>query len=219
MTTAATLAVVGIGEVIVSDDPHDTIVTYALGSCLGVVIYDPVARVGGMLHAMLPESSLSPEKAAVQPGRFVDTGVPHLFRACYRLGASKERLIVKVAGGAALRRDDEDDQVRPGRGGGPARGHEGCDHEQHRPHRDRQAARAGRAGAPGPPRRPAARGPSRDGPAVRRGVHRAPPPSGSTTATRSRVAVSTWGRTTAVRPSCPRSGSTSTTTPSGTPAT
>lgn len=115
MTTAAGLTVVGIGEIVVSDDPHDTIVTYALGSCLGVMIYDPVARVGGMLHAMLPESSLAPEKAVVQPGRFVDSGVPHLFRACYKLGASKERLILKVAGGAALRRDDEDDPFQIGK--------------------------------------------------------------------------------------------------------
>ena len=115
MTPAAGLTVVGIGEVITSNDPHDTIITYALGSCLGVVIYDPVARVGGMLHAMLPEASLSPERAAVEPGRFVDTGVPHLFRACYRLGASKDRLILKVAGGAALRRDDESDPFQIGK--------------------------------------------------------------------------------------------------------
>lgn len=115
MTTATGLTVVGIGEIAVSDDPHDTIVTYALGSCLGVVIYDPVAGVGGMLHAMLPEASLSPEKAAVQPGRFVDSGVPQLFRACYQLGARKERLILKVAGGAALRGDSEDDPFQIGK--------------------------------------------------------------------------------------------------------
>lgn len=115
MITATGLTVVGIGDVAISDDPQDTIITYALGSCLGVVIYDPVARVGGMMHAMLPESSLAPEKAAVQPGRFVDTGVPYLFRACYRLGARKERLILKVAGGAALRGNSEDDPFQIGR--------------------------------------------------------------------------------------------------------
>jgi len=76
----------------------DEIVTHALGSCLGLMIYDPVAQVGGMLHAMLPLSKISPQKAEANPYMFVDKGVPVLFKEVYGLGGQKERLIVKAAG-------------------------------------------------------------------------------------------------------------------------
>ena len=76
----------------------DEIVTYSLGSCLGLMIYDPVAHVGGMLHAMLPLSKINPEKAETNPYMFVDKGVPILFKEVYDLGGQKERLIVKAAG-------------------------------------------------------------------------------------------------------------------------
>ena len=99
----------------VTADPADRLVTYALGSCLGVAIYDPVARVGGLLHAMLPLSTLDAAKARANPALFVDTGVPALFRACYALGASKSRLVVKVAGGAAAAAPDAPDQFQIGR--------------------------------------------------------------------------------------------------------
>ena len=77
---------------------NDEIVAHALGSCLGLMIYDPVAQVGGMLHAMLPLSKINPEKAAANPYMFVDKGVPILFKEVYGLGGKKERLIVKAAG-------------------------------------------------------------------------------------------------------------------------
>ena len=99
----------------VTADPADRLVTYALGICLGVAIYDPVARVGGLLHAMLPLSTLDAGKARANPALFVDTGVPALFRACYALGASKSRLVVKVAGGAAAAAPDAPDQFQIGR--------------------------------------------------------------------------------------------------------
>lgn len=106
--------VIGIGELAVSANPSESLVTYALGSCLGVVIHDPVAGVAGMLHAMLPQSSIAPDKARERPGMYVDTGVPELFRACYRLGASKERLVLRVAGGASSR-DEGADQFQIGK--------------------------------------------------------------------------------------------------------
>jgi chemotaxis protein CheD len=77
------------------------LVTHALGSCLGLVIYDPAARVGGLLHAMLPLSKINPQKAATHPYMFVDTGVPELFRAVYAIGGLKERLVVRAAGCAS----------------------------------------------------------------------------------------------------------------------
>ncbi|MGQ9610292.1 MAG: chemotaxis protein CheD [bacterium] len=89
---------IGISEMRVSDSPEDILVTYSLGSCLGVTIYDPVAKVGGMIHCMLPLSKLDPQKARSFPCMFVDTGVPLLFNEAYRIGAQKSRIIVKVAG-------------------------------------------------------------------------------------------------------------------------
>ncbi len=76
------------------------IVTYALGSCIGMAIYDPSVKVGGILHYMLPDASLNPEKAKENPYMFGNTGIPKLFKAAYQLGAKKPRIQVKIAGGA-----------------------------------------------------------------------------------------------------------------------
>lgn len=86
----------------VSDDPDVTLATHSLGSCIGVAVYDPVAKVGGLLHYMLPESELDPNKAKTRPLMFADTGIPLLFKACYKLGADKKRMISKVAGGSQI---------------------------------------------------------------------------------------------------------------------
>jgi chemotaxis protein CheD len=94
--------VVGVGDCQVSKDPDSSIVTYALGSCIAVIIHDPVAGVGGLLHFMLPESSLDPVKADKNPFQFADTGIPILFWNAYQLGAEKRRLTVTVAGGAQI---------------------------------------------------------------------------------------------------------------------
>lgn len=92
--------VVGVADMIASNDAGGELVTYSLGSCLGVAIYDPVVKVGGLLHLMLPSSSIDPAKARQSPYMFVDTGVPRLFHTVYGLGGEKHRLVVKVAGGA-----------------------------------------------------------------------------------------------------------------------
>jgi chemotaxis protein CheD len=94
--------IVGVADMRISGDGEDSIITHALGSCLGIVIHDPVAGVAGMLHVMLPQSSIDPEKATANPYMFVDSGVPKLFRAAYAAGADKSRIVVKVAGGAAV---------------------------------------------------------------------------------------------------------------------
>jgi chemotaxis protein CheD len=94
--------IVGMGAMQVSRDPGATIVTYALGSCIGIAIHDPIAKVGGLLHYMLPESSTNPEKASKNPAMFADTGVPLLFQEAYRLGGEKTRMRVRVVGGAQL---------------------------------------------------------------------------------------------------------------------
>ena len=94
--------VVGMGDMIASNQSNANILTYSLGSCVGVVIYDPVVKVGGILHAMLPDSTLNEEKAHARPFMFVDTGLPSLFHAVYALGGVKSRIITKLAGGAEL---------------------------------------------------------------------------------------------------------------------
>jgi chemotaxis protein CheD len=94
--------VVGISDMKVSNKASDVLVTYALGSCIGLSVYDPVARVGGLLHYMLPDSTLDTGKAKENPYMFADTGIPLLFKSCYALGADKKRMIVKVAGGASI---------------------------------------------------------------------------------------------------------------------
>lgn len=64
-------------------------------------MYDPEIQVGGLIHCMLPLSRLDPERAKRTPEMFTDTGVPALLKAVLDLGASRKRLVVRVAGGAA----------------------------------------------------------------------------------------------------------------------
>jgi chemotaxis protein CheD len=92
---------IGIADMRISANENDVLVTYGLGSCIGVSVYDPVAGVGGLLHALLPAASLDVARAKVIPPTFVDTGLTALLEACYRQGAQKHRLVVTAAGGAA----------------------------------------------------------------------------------------------------------------------
>jgi len=97
--------VVGISDMKVSNKPGDVLVTYSLGSCIGVVLWDPVAKVGGLLHYMLPDSSLDKDKALDKPFMFADSGIPRLFKETYKFGAEKSRLVVKVVGGSQIMDD------------------------------------------------------------------------------------------------------------------
>lgn len=94
--------VVGIAEFKISENIENMLITYALGSCIAVAVYDPMVKVGGLLHFMLPDSNLDLNKARVIPAMFADTGIPFLFKSCYRLGAKKKYMIVKIAGGANI---------------------------------------------------------------------------------------------------------------------
>jgi chemotaxis protein CheD len=94
--------VVGVADMVASNDAGAELVTYSLGSCLGIAVYDPVKKVGGLLHIMLPDSKINAAKAVQVPFMFVDTGVPRLFQAVSNLGAERRRMTIKVAGGAQL---------------------------------------------------------------------------------------------------------------------
>ena len=89
-----------------SGDPADLIVTYSLGSCIGVCLYDQDAKIGGLLHFQLPESKMSVERAREKPFMFVDTGLTLLIQEMERLGAVKRRLSVTIGkrNGLAIRK-------------------------------------------------------------------------------------------------------------------
>jgi chemotaxis protein CheD len=106
---------VNIADLRVSPNPEDVLITYALGSCLGITVHDPVARVGGLLHLMLPSSAIDPTKAAQNPFMFADTGVPELFLRCYKAGAQRERIIVTAAGGSCTHGEEKDDYFQIGK--------------------------------------------------------------------------------------------------------
>jgi chemotaxis protein CheD len=91
-----------MGDLQVSKDPGSVLVTYALGSCIAVLVHDRARQVGGMIHYMLPNSSITPEKAKARPAMFADTGVPLLFQELYALSCKKSDLTVKVVGGANI---------------------------------------------------------------------------------------------------------------------
>jgi chemotaxis protein CheD len=93
--------VVGVGDCKWSKSPGDVLVTFALGSCIAVAIHDPQAGVAGLLHFALPDSRGHGERGASNPYYFADTGIPSLFKQAYRMGAAKERMQVRLAGGAS----------------------------------------------------------------------------------------------------------------------
>lgn len=105
---------VGVGDLKVSTDPNETLITYALGSCLGITVYDPVAVVGGLLHVMLPLSTADPQKASQRPAMYVDSGFSTLIREMSVLGARRDHLIISVAGGASMKNASADDYFKIG---------------------------------------------------------------------------------------------------------
>jgi chemotaxis protein CheD len=94
--------VVSIGEAVASNDREAVLATYALGSCVGVALYDAAAGVGGLLHCQLPSSTLDERRAAERPELFADTGFDCLLRRMESLGAHRSCLRVAVAGGARM---------------------------------------------------------------------------------------------------------------------
>jgi chemotaxis protein CheD len=96
------LRTVAISEMAVSRAREEVLVTYSLGSCIGLALVDARIGAAGLLHSMLPQASLDPEKARRQPAMFVDRGVQALVDSMLALGATRRTLVAKVAGGAAV---------------------------------------------------------------------------------------------------------------------
>jgi chemotaxis protein CheD len=94
--------VVGMADCRVAGDPEQVLATFALGSCIGLSIYDARARVGGLLHYMLPDSGIDSVRGRENPFMFADTGIPLLIEKVCSKGADRRQLIAHAAGGASI---------------------------------------------------------------------------------------------------------------------
>lgn len=91
---------IGISDFKVCKAP-DVLVTYALGSCVGICLLDSATNVGGMSHIMLPDSTQSSQGKSM-PMRFADTAIPMMIKQMVSMGANPSRLKAKIAGGAVM---------------------------------------------------------------------------------------------------------------------
>ena len=99
ISNQATTIVVGLGEIKVTQDPSAVLTYLSLGPCIGVCAYDPVAKLAGMAHIVLPSSD---HKNGRNGPKFADVGVPQLLEELKKQGAAPYRLVVKIAGGAQI---------------------------------------------------------------------------------------------------------------------
>jgi chemotaxis protein CheD len=90
---------VGISQYLVTPAPA-LLVAHGLGSCVGIALYDPENRVGGLAHTLLP--SPRPGTEILRPGKFADTAIRTMVEDLLRLGACRESLWAKLAGGANM---------------------------------------------------------------------------------------------------------------------
>ncbi|HWQ62173.1 MAG TPA: chemotaxis protein CheD [Negativicutes bacterium] len=95
----ADLIKVGMADYKVGRNPA-SLISYGLGSCVGIAIYDPVAKVGGLAHIMLPDSTQA--RSSDNPAKFADTCLPLMVNDMVKQGASRNRLTAKIAGGAQM---------------------------------------------------------------------------------------------------------------------
>jgi chemotaxis protein CheD len=94
-----TVIKVGMADLKVAKSP-DILTTLGLGSCIGLTLYDPVAKVGGLVHYMLPDSTKLKNNTNI--AKFGDTGIRELLKLVLANGANQRRLVAKIAGGACM---------------------------------------------------------------------------------------------------------------------
>ncbi len=90
---------VGLGELVISRNPDDVLVAYGLGSCVGVGMYNPISKTGGLLHAVLPEQTNYKADSAT---KFVNTGIPILLEKIKNNGAIPNNIVIYMVGGANM---------------------------------------------------------------------------------------------------------------------
>ena len=106
------LKVVGIGEWLVSNNPEDIIRTYALGSCVALIVQHPATRTCGLVHIALPDSFMFAKGTTRKPGYCADTAVPALLEDIRKMtwlySAINSGMIAKLVGGAQVMRMKND---------------------------------------------------------------------------------------------------------------
>ncbi len=90
---------VGMADLNLCRDP-DIITTLGLGSCIGIALYDPSTKIGGLAHIMLPDSTKMRNNSNI--AKFADTGIEELLNRMLKAGAVRGRLVAKIAGGAKM---------------------------------------------------------------------------------------------------------------------
>ena len=90
---------VGMADYKIGKNPA-SLISYGLGSCVGIALYDPLSKVGGLAHIMLPDSTQA--RSNENPAKFADTALPRMLDEVVKLGAVKSRIVAKIAGGAQM---------------------------------------------------------------------------------------------------------------------
>ncbi|WP_370571988.1 chemotaxis protein CheD [Methanomethylovorans sp.] len=93
------MIVIGMADYAVTRSP-DKLTTLGLGSCVGIALYDPVTKIGGLIHIMLP--TIENARFTDNRTKFADSGIPFLVEEMIRVGASRRRMVAKIAGGAKM---------------------------------------------------------------------------------------------------------------------
>jgi chemotaxis protein CheD len=101
ITTNSRSINVGLGELMVSKEQSVMLTCIGLGSCIALCVYDPVNKVGGLAHMLLP-SCKSKSDISGSLSKYIDTGAPLLISRMLKQGSDKHNLIVKIAGGARM---------------------------------------------------------------------------------------------------------------------
>ena len=78
----------------------NSLISYGLGSCIGIALFDPITKVGGLAHIMLPDSTQA--RISENPAKFADTAIPLMLQEMIRLGAVRTRVVAKISGGAQM---------------------------------------------------------------------------------------------------------------------
>jgi chemotaxis protein CheD len=93
---------IGIAQMRITKESSDVLTAPNLGSCVAVAVFDPIKKIGGMIHCLLPMSKSDPAKAKDKPEMYVDTGVALLLESILALGSTKKDLQIIAAGGAQI---------------------------------------------------------------------------------------------------------------------
>lgn len=93
---------VKLADSVANNNPNDTLIAYGIGSTLAVILCDEGSKTGGVVHFMLPNSAVGSSKTKDYPAMYADSGIPRLVKSCIELGADKDALSARLAGGALM---------------------------------------------------------------------------------------------------------------------